>query len=106
MAITGQYQPQGTKELILSAWRNHGDSVRLGWPIIKQKSDMNKFSISWRYWGIPEEEMTGINYFPCNATDRNPPKLYKGNSEKYKGKIRKQNISIFGPKNIFVGYFR
>ena len=27
--------------------------------------------------------------------------LYKGNSEKYKGKIRKQDISIFGPYTQF-----
>ena len=29
-----------------------------------------------------------------------------GNSEKYKGKIRKQDISVFVPKNNFVGYLR
>ena len=37
------------------------------------------------YWGIPEEKMTGNNFFPFDATDRNTPKVYKENSEKYKG---------------------
>ena len=32
--------------------------------------------------------------------------IYKGNSEKYKGKIQKQDISVFGPKHNFVRYIR
>ena len=32
--------------------------------------------------------------------------IYKGNSEKYKGKIKNQDISVFGPKHNFVEYIR
>ena len=32
--------------------------------------------------------------------------IYKGNSEKYKGKMRNQNIYVFGPKYNFVEYIR
>jgi len=32
--------------------------------------------------------------------------INKGYSEKYKGKIRKQDISVVGPKNYFVGCLR
>ena len=32
--------------------------------------------------------------------------IYIGNFEKYKGKIRKQDISVFGHKNNFLGYLR
>ena len=32
------------------------------------------------------------------------PRVYKENSEKYKGKIRTHNIEIVGPKMIFVIY--
>ena len=32
----------------------------------------------------------------------NPPKIYKGNSDKYKGKIRNQYILVFDPKINFV----
>ena len=28
--------------------------------------------------------------------------IYKGNSEKYKGKIKNQDISVFGPNQNFV----
>ena len=35
-----------------------------------------------------------------------PNKIYKGNSEKYKGKIRRQDISFFGPKNNCIEYLR
>ena len=30
--------------------------------------------------------------------------IYKGNSEKYKGKIKNQDISVFGPNHNFVEY--
>ena len=33
-------------------------------------------------------------------------KYTKKNSEKYKGKIRKQDISVFGPKHNLVGYLK
>ena len=33
-------------------------------------------------------------------------KIYKGNSEKYKGKIRKQDISVFEPKHNVKGCLR
>ena len=31
-------------------------------------------------------------------------KIYNGNSKKYKGKIRKLDISVFCPKHNLVGY--
>ena len=33
-------------------------------------------------------------------------KICKVNSEKYKGKIKNQDISVFGPKHNFVEYIR
>ena len=38
----------------------------------------------------------------CKSTLPKHHEIYKGNYEKYKGKIRNQDILVFGPKNNFV----
>ena len=42
----------------------------------------------------------------CKSTLPKHREIYKGNSEKYKVKIRKQYIHAFGPKDNFVGSLR
>ena len=48
------------------------------------------------------------NYFFLNVVVflQRSIKIYKGNSEKYKGKIMNWDILIVGPKTIFFGYLR
>ena len=55
-------------------------------------------------WGcVTTRKKQKLNCQP--GTDaRSDHKIYKGNFEKYKGKIRNQYISVFGPKNNFAGY--
>ena len=48
-----------------------------------------------------------ITYIICWQVSINfGNEIYKGNSEKYKGQMRNQNISVFGPKHNFVEYIR
>ena len=42
----------------------------------------------------------------CKSTLLKHHEIYKGNSEKYKGKLRNQDILVFGPKNNFVESLR
>ena len=58
------------------------------------------------FLGIVDEILKKSRNFPCNSTVHKYIEIYKGNSEKYKGKIKNQDISIFGHTNIFDGYLR
>ena len=59
-----------------------------------------------KFLGIVDDILKKSRNFPCNSTVHKYIEIYKGNSEKYKGKIKNQDISIFGHTNIFVGYLR
>ena len=57
-------------------------------------------------YGILEWENTFGFVSGCKSTLLKHREIYKGNSEKYKGKIMNQDILVFGPKNNFVEYIR
>jgi len=57
-------------------------------------------------YGILEWENTYGFVSSCKSTLLKQCEIYKGNSEKYKGKMRNQDILVFGPKNNFVDYIR
>ena len=59
-------------------------------------------AVFYEAYGILEWE----NTFGCKSTLPKHRKIYKGNSEKYKAKVRKQDMLVFGPKNNFVEYIR
>ena len=51
------------------------------------------------YECFKKNNLLTLTYFFCNE-------IYKGNSEKYKRKMKNQDISVFGPKHNFVEYTR
>ena len=58
--------------------------------------------IVYEFYGILEWENNFGFVLGCKSTLLKHREIYKGNSEKYKGKIRNQDILIVGPKNNFV----
>ena len=78
--------------------------IKLGWLIICNMSGFIKNFTAWGFLGIVDDILIKSKKIPCNSTVRKYNEIYKGNSEKYKGKIKNQDISILGPKNNFVEY--
>ena len=53
-----------------------------------------------------EQPQFCLEYSELNCLSAEGHCIYKGNSEQYKGKIRIQDISVFGPKQNLLGYIR
>ena len=60
----------------------------------------------FRLWGITRKGKFFFFDFDNVLTPHKFGEIYKENSEKYKGKMRNQDISVFGPKHNFIKYLR
>ena len=83
---------------------NSSSICRLGCPSLLKSQNMSR--LGSHLFGYNNRKSKRTEYSNFIFYSHFYTEIYKGNSEKYKGKIRKQDISVFSPKHNFVGYLR